>query len=343
METITSFTSELHMGYQINMLTVGDINAASSRLRCFFLGESLKAMGVDVSYNTFDENEDLLIVQKNISTRIFEYAQSVKKKGGYVLYDIDDEGEGMAWLRIDPHLRSRFLSICDILTVNTQHRFSLLDRDPDLNRIPCKFVRPDPIDYLPWAPIGGSFNMKGLPPKGCWFGNSINLSVALPYIDVLLEANVLHSFDAITSGAVLEKLFLSYPRIGYKKWDLQRFATTLKHYDFCVLIHDDTAEGNKKSNNKMMAALALGVVPLVSQTVAYAETAHAIGIPELIVSNPKELAAKIVQPGFLETMNHKIRLPECQSYLKEFSSEKIADQFAQQLLKFTTAQAETAH
>jgi hypothetical protein len=184
--------------------------------------------------------------------------------------------------------------------------------------------------------------MKGLPPKGCWFGNSINLSVALPYIDALLDANVLHSFDAITSGGVLEQLFLSYPRIGYKRWELQRFPTTLKHYDFCVLIHDDTAEGNQKSNNKMMAALALGVVPLVSNTVAYAETAHAIGIPELIVRHHEELVAKVVQPGFLETMRYKIRLPECQSYLQRYSSEKIADQFVEQLLKFTTANAATA-
>jgi hypothetical protein len=79
----------------------------------------------------------------------------------------------------------------------------------------------------------------------------------------------------------------------------------------------------QKSNNKMLAALAQGVVPLVSNTPAYAETAQIIGIPELVIDSPQDVGARI-DAGQISWLRQRIRSPECQQVLRQWLPATVA-------------------
>jgi hypothetical protein len=317
---------------KINFLTVGDLNAASSRLRCFYLGDSLSSYGFDIVYNQAPTNEDLLFVQKKIDINILNHARLIKEKGGFVLYDIDDEGEGLAWLNIDPEIRNKFLNTCDFLSVNTSYRLKNIDRNDLLHNIPHKFASSEPIDY-----IKKSINFKkekNTAKKGCWFGNAINFKYTQPYISLLSQLNWL-KFDVITSHQYIPILNKYYNDLNLIEWNLNSFPEIMKNYDFTVLIHNNDKEGNSKSNNKMIFSLAMGIPPFVSNTESYAITAKEINMEELIVRTPQELISKLSDEKFMESIYRKILSTNCTNYLMNHDQEIITKKFINNLMENT--------
>ena len=324
------------------MLSAGDINAASSRLRCFFLAEQLSKLGVEVIMNRPAEAAEILFVQKRISRDALECAARVKSAGGIVIYDIDDFGPALAWLKNDPNIEHLFLGLCDALLVDTETRLEVFTKDKKYEGVRAKYVLPDPIDYIPWRsqthrPIRGDQS-----PRGSWFGNAVNLAPAIPYIRELLDRGVVSGFDAITGERQLEQLARQFSEIGYKAWELSSFAETLQEYDFSVLIHDNNLEGVQKSNNKMLAAMALGVLPFVSNTPAYSKTAEEAGLEELVINSPHDLVQRINLPNFLIDLQARLMAPRCQAYLSKFLPENIAIQFVGLLDRLSSESAPTA-
>ena len=316
---------------RISMLPAGDINAASSRLRCFFLGEQLSKLGVEVLINRHSEAADILFVQKRITKETLDAALRVKENGGLVIYDIDDYGPALEWLRIDPNIERLFLKLCDALIVDTPTRLEVFSDDPKYVGIRDKYVLADPVDYIPWRSQSNQAISGDRPPRGAWFGNAVNLAPAVPFIRELMSHGAVSGFDAITGQRQLEQLSRQFPMIGYKPWELKTFAATLQSYEFTVLIHDSNIEGVQKSNNKMLAAMALGVLPFVSNTPAYSETAAEAGLNELVVLSPLDLVQRVTSPDLLIDLQARLQGAHCQGYLSKFLPENVAIEFVQLL------------
>ena len=319
--------------YRIVILSAGDINAASARLRCFFLGQKLKELGAEVWINEAPAQTDIVFVQKRINAQILNYVSIAKQRGAIIIYDLDDYGPALAWLNIDPEVEKRFLSLCDIITTDTQARCDYLSSDLKYKDVGAKRVIPDPIDYM-LEPRSQPVQMSTHAWRGAWFGNYVNIIPAAPYLQMLPSDSALAAFDVFTNAQSLMAIKEKFPTFGYHAWELETFVHNLSTYDFTVLIHNQDIEGEQKSNNKMLVSLALGIPPFVSNTAAYRDTAHAIGLPELIVKSPHELAHKLSSQDLIMELRHRLRDAQCLDYLDALSATQVALKFNDEVRKF---------
>lgn len=323
--------------YRIVMLSAGNIYAASSRLRCFFLGQKLKELGSEVWINEAPAQTDIVFVQKRIDAQILNYVSIAKQRGAIIIYDLDDYGPALAWLNIDPEIERRFLSLCDMITTDTQARCDYLSSDPKYKGVGAKRVIPDPIDYM-LDPRSKPVQMRTHAWRGAWFGNDVNIISAAPYLQMLPGVSALAAFDVFTNAASLMKIKEKFPTFGYHAWALETFVHNLSTYDFTMLIHNQDVEGEQKSNNKMLVSLALGIPPFVSNTAAYRDTAHAIGLPELVVKSPHELVHKISTQDLMVELRHKLCDAQCLEYLDALSATQVALKFNDEVGKFIRPQ-----
>ena len=313
----------------------GGLQAASARLRGIGLARELQRLGCSVSLGQAgaadvlaDALPDVLVVQKTASPEIVLRALAVRANGGQVVFDIDDWGDALPWAVRDPALLADLLAACTVVSVDTAQRAEVLRRDPAYAAIPHCWVLPDPVDYVDGA-LPAAAPAAARPPgklAGCWFGNGPNLAPALPYLQAALGTDKLGRFSVITNSQFVAQLQLAMPMLAVEAWQLETFAARLRDHDFCLLVHDTNTEGLQKSNNKMLAALGQGVVPLVSNTPAYAQTARLIGIPELVFDSPADLARRI-DPAQIAALRQRIQGPACQQLLQQLLPASVAADF----------------
>ena len=309
--------------YRIVMLSAGDMTAASSRLRCFFIGQKLKQMGREVWLNEAPGETHVVFVQKRITPQILNYVMIAKQRGAILIYDLDDYGPALAWLKIDPAVEKTFLSLCDIITTDTPTRLQHVAADPKYQHIRTKLILADPIDYM-LEPREKPAQASSGPQRGAWFGNDVNLVPAIPFLQGLATWPGLGTFNIFTNASSIQEIKAQFPKFGCHAWELGTFAQNFYQHDFSLLIHAQDIEGEQKSNNKMLVSLALGILPFVSDTAAYRDTAIAIGVPELVVKTPLELIQKLSSPDALAMMRQKLRAPQCLDYLDRFSVTQVA-------------------
>ncbi len=314
----------------VELCPSGNASAASARLRGIGLARELQQLGCRVQLGLGDAATlpDLLVVQKTASPEIVARAAAVRAGGGLVVFDIDDWGDALPWAVRDPALLADLLANCQVVTVDTPQRAEVLRQDPAYARVPAFWVVPDPIDYLEAGPAAAAAPAR--PPQarlaGCWFGNGPNLAPALPWLQAALGTDQLSRFGIITNAQFVAQLQQSWPMLAVEAWQLETFAARLRDHDFCLLVHDTQVEGEQKSNNKMLAALGQGVVPLVSNTPAYAETARLIGIPELVFDSPADLAGRI-DPAQIAALRQRIQGEACQRVLRDYLPATVARGF----------------
>lgn len=317
----------------------GGLQAASARLRGIGLARELQRLGCSVSLGQpgaapADSLPDVLVVQKTSSPELVLRARAVRANGGQVVFDIDDWGDALPWAVRDPALLADLLAACTVVSVDTAQRAEVLRQDPAYAGIPHCWVLPDPVDYLdgplPAASESAATSAATAQPAGklagCWFGNGPNLAPALPYLQAALGTDRLGRFGVITNTQFVAQLQQAMPMLAVEAWQLETFAARLREHDFCLLVHDTNTEGLQKSNNKMLAALGQGVVPLVSNTPAYAETARLIGIPELVFDSPADLAGRI-DALQIAALRQRIQGPACQQLLRRYLPASVAQDF----------------
>ncbi|MEO8297189.1 MAG: methyltransferase domain-containing protein [Burkholderiales bacterium] len=320
----------------ITLCPAGTVHVASSRLRCHVLARELGRLGCTTHLGIQpDVLPDVLYVQKLVTPEILVQARAVKARGGRVIFDIDDWGDALAWVKADPALLADFLALTDVVSVDTDVRREVFSQDPVYQAVPQFWVIADPVDYVDEiaAPAGRDVAPQGL-VSGCWFGNGPNFMPALPYVQAAAGTGRLARFSVITNGQFVPQFQQAWPMLGVEAWQLDSFASRLREHDFCLLIHDTNTEGIQKSNNKMLAALGQGVVPLVSNTPAYAETAAKIGIPELVINGPDDLAAAL-HPERLQALQTKVRGDTCRRALREFMPASVARGFLDKVIQLT--------
>jgi SAM-dependent methyltransferase len=317
---------------RIAFLPAGTMDTASSRLRCYTLAQELANLGFTVQLGMVPEQiVDVLFVQKRINAEVLELAKAVKWRGGLVIYDIDDYGDALAGLKVESKVHSEFIDQCDVISVDTDVRHDVFAADPLYARIPNRWVIPDPIDY-----VGGTFGTGHNTPVrqggliGCWFGNAPNIVPAIPYLEVARQCSAVARMDVISNKEFLGKLGEMLPDYRIEAWALNTFPQRLRESDFCLLIHDTGVEGVQKSNNKMLAALALGVVPFVSRTPAYESAARAMCLEDLLLDTPEDLSGKLTKKK-IRALKAVIAAEPCQRELSKFQPAHVAKGFAEKL------------
>lgn len=312
---------------KIALLPAGTIDVASSRLRCIGLARELQFIGYDARLGAeFGHDADVLFVQKRINRGVLSAARAVKARGGRVIYDVDDYGDALKWVETSPRVHAEFMGQCDAICVDTEMRRDVLAKDPTYAEIPEWWVVPDPIDY-----IGFADNPPAVPRDidavsglvACWFGNAPNITPAIPYLEAARKNPVVRRIDVISNRDFQRKLTRSLPFCNVTAWDLQSFPGRLRTSDFCLLIHDASIDGIQKSNNKMLAALSLGVIPFVSRSPAYKATAMRMGLEGLLLDCPDDLQSKLSPPN-IAALRAAIAAPCCQDELALYSPHTIA-------------------
>ena len=323
----------------IGFYPAATINSASSRLRCFGLAKELAKIGYHTSFGVAVGNlPDVFFVQKIVNPEVLELAQLVKRAGGTVIYDIDDYGDlGLAGLKADAETFSQFMHLVSIIVVDTTFRQQVLQREPTFSDVDTMWVIPDPIDYI-------DSSLPEIQPKqtrsklrGCWFGNAPNIIPALPYLLEVEKADEVADISVLTNRAYVDDINTRLPQLATSTWVLETFPAILSSMDFCILIHDVTIAGLQKSNNKMLAALAMGVVPFVSRTPAYAQTAVQMGMSELIVDSPQEVVDRI-KPEIFKAIVRKMQGETCRGELQKYYPVASAQMFSQKLMGYFTKQ-----
>jgi SAM-dependent methyltransferase len=312
----------------------GTIHTASSRLRCFVLARELRRLGCMVHLGLDPAVlPDVLYVQKRVTPEILAHARRVRDRGGRVVFDIDDWGSALDWVKADPALFAEFLGLCAAVSVDTEVRAEAFAKDEAYRAVPEFWVIPDPIDYVDLAvdEPDGRAPGDGL-LRGCWFGNAPNLTPAVAYIQAALQSGRVERFSIITNAQFVPQLQQLWPMLAVEAWELETFAQRLRAHDFCLLLHDHSVEGVQKSNNKMLAALGQGVLPLVSDTPAYAETARKIGLPELVLAAPGDLPLRL-DPARLQGLRSGIQGDACRRALREFMPRTVAGRFLDKVIQ----------
>jgi len=85
----------------------------------YFIAAALRAQGYQVEVSRTPIDPDVLIIQKRIDSVTLAAAKGVRARGGRVVYDLDDFGIGLGWLKIDPRVEGELLSLVDTLVVDT--------------------------------------------------------------------------------------------------------------------------------------------------------------------------------------------------------------------------------
>jgi SAM-dependent methyltransferase len=321
----------------ITLCPGGTVHTASSRLRCHVLARELSRLGCTTHLGLPSGADarplpDVLYVQKLVTREILAHAKAVRAHGGQVVYDIDDWGDALGNLCGEPAVFAEFIAQCAAVSVDTAVRKDVFAKEERFASVPDFWVVPDPIDYVDALADADTDRPPAAGLHGCWFGNGPNVKPAIPYMQAAMQSGTLSSFGVITNAGLVPQLQAAWPMLSVEAWQLETFAQRLRASDFCLLIHDTNLEGVQKSNNKMLAALGQGVVPLVSNTPAYAETAQRIGIPELLLDSPADLAARL-QPEVLATLRAKVRGEACRRALCEFLPATIARGFLDKVVQ----------
>ncbi|HTH17121.1 MAG TPA: hypothetical protein VL974_10740 [Magnetospirillum sp.] len=325
---------------RIAFFPAGTINTASSRLRCFGLARELERLGFAVTLGVdASALPQIFFVQKVITPDVLRTAQVIRSLGGHVFFDIDDYGDAaLGGLLSDPETFSQFMQLVNVVIVDTETRRQVIQQDPRFSVVPHFWVIPDPIDYV----YG---DLEELPPRdapggrklhACWFGNAPNIAPALPYLAPLSASGRVADVNVLTNREFVDLLRQNYPGFAITPWSLEAFPAVLSGMDFCVLIHDQSLEGIQKSNNKMLASLALGVVPFVSRTPAYAETAEQMGMPELVVDSPQDVLDRL-DPKAFDNLAARVAGERCRSELQKYSPAASARIFTAKLAEYVVA------
>lgn len=245
-------------------LPIASAETASTRIRFFRLLNSLP-QGFTYETITGEFSADILFVQKRADSIAITAATTAREAGIPVIFDIDDDFG--VW---PGHDQESMLRLADVVTTNEDTRSVYLKAFTDSPIV----IIPDGIDYFDRKP-------RPIPIRKnisvVTFGSDHSMLVSAPYLEEIAK----HFPVTYISMNPCEKLSTA----RFVKWWLGKFVRELKRHDIALLIHQNSSRDRMKSANRLIAAMALGMPCLVSNTPAYARLMSEVGLKELILSN----------------------------------------------------------
>jgi len=269
------------------------VHGASSRIRCVRIFKFMNKTKYRSSAYRKQVKTDVFYIQQEANVNTIKIAKEFKLKKIPIVYDISDDF-GIS----GNTLAKQMFGLASAITTNTSGNKEYFEKFTDT---PI-YVIPDSIDYFDErpTPIKIAKDIKNITT----FGGCNVPPNTITYANVIPPK---YQFNYIYGNR--------NPKIkkgNHIRWTLKKFIASLKNNtDLCMLIHDDTPRGNKKSNNKLLVAMALGIPTIVSNTQSYAETMKDIGLENLIVSSPEKMRTvlkqicdvnlrKVIQKRFIE-------------------------------------------
>jgi hypothetical protein len=246
-------------------LPISNIATASSRIRCF---RFLQFLPKDIVTVIGDENSsidgcDIVFIQKRAYRHTIDFAKRAKSKGVKIVYDIDDDFG--CWENM---FEKEMCDLADLVVTDTQERVEWLQ---ERTKTAIEIV-PDGIDYLDAKPNG--FNVRDSISSVFTFGSNNGVFVATEMFNKItgLEKNYYCSKPILSQGI-------------FSRWNLSTFVNSISKHDLAILAHDGNNSGFRKSNNRLIVCMSLGIPALVSDTPAYSKTMIDVGCEKLIKKN----------------------------------------------------------
>jgi len=281
---------------QILALTIANEDAASSRLRSYYLFRCIEKYDVAITRDFNCGNiiqSNILHVQKVIKIKYLLCAMLFRLLGRKVVFDIDDQPSGF---RLGRYYIGRLLiwsafafmmMISSHVTTDTPERRKYWDRFGFKNI----FVIPDAIDIDPELSFPSIEGFQGQwESKLLWVGHAANLNSIIDLVD-LMGTNTRMKMVLITNVGAINKIKHGWPWVESITW--QKDITLSEEFRLSAMIlnHGLDQDSKLKSENKMVLAIASGIIPIVSRTPAYSRLAKAIHAERLLYDDVKDVPA----------------------------------------------------
>lgn len=265
---------------KISAFTIGSENVASSRLRSFYPFYHASKYGIEVFRDQGVRKileSDCLHIQKIFNLKLFLLAVLFRLLGRKVIFDFDDQQYGMRnFIYMILHIW-----IATYVTTDTEPRKIYWEKFCFIRK--RIVVIPDAIDkplmhiYQPIKCEANDLNRNII-----WIGSESTFGSILPLVKFLKDCRK-YKLTVITGGANIENLSKIYPWIKFLKWKMDILFDEEYEGSFMVLNHDvDENTARLKSDNKMVLAIAAGLIPVVSRTFSYERLASRLSAINLV-------------------------------------------------------------
>ena len=270
----------------ISAYTVGDENVASSRLRSFYLFKSASKFDLTVIRNSNLRaliRSDCLHIQKKTGYKIFLISLAFRITGRKVIYDFDDHYYGkrnLLWMIVHMLVASKITTDTDARKLYWQ------------KILPFKSIEvlPDIIDVEKGIDFPALIRTENIwKYKLVWIGSESTVGSIYQLI-MDLKDNPIFELTIITHESSIIKIAELYPWVKTKKWNKSIIFENEYRLNMMVLNHNVTENTSiLKSENKMVLAIAAGVIPIVSNTPAYMSLAKNLDAENLVFNDLSEI------------------------------------------------------
>ena len=310
----------------ITAVTCGNIDTASSRLRSFYLFNHALEDGFIVKRS--EELSDIISadifhLQKKFGYKLFFASVMRRLMGKVVIFDFDDQKSGFK----GTVLMLLYILVANIITTDTEGRRKYWNRYLKFKRF---HVVPDVIDISSEFKFISNFeNIHDRSYKLVWTGNANNIKSIEPLLTMLHKKTKFKITMVVDSKSAME-ISAQYPWVAVVTWRKDIIFDSQFRNSFMILNHAIDQEAVLKSDNKMVLAIAAGVVPIVSRTPAYHALATALDAEKLVFDSFEDIE-KIIS-----NINHhwvQKFLSRSQQYIENhYSSINVYNNFKQKIL-----------
>jgi len=290
---------------------------ASTRIRLLYPHQSINKYYSDQyeSVIGYREDADILIIQKKLDAEALGYARNFK---GFKIYDYDDPVYGHENFR-------NMVNLVDLVTTDVKGSKALFD-SMGLGK-PC-IVAEDCLDYGISELLEPAEAGRGL----VWFGNA----ACYPSIHSMLDYGYKLGYNLrlISDLNELQSLCPNAAHIRTERvaWSATTMVDELRRSSTCLLSHAGGAE-HRKSNNKMIVAIAAGLPVIAGPSDSYLDLLTQFQLQDFQVFNEDEFAKAA---GILE--NPKARadyLQQIQPYiLNRYSTKNVTANFLEEIQQY---------
>jgi hypothetical protein len=309
------------------IFTNGALDSAASRLRAFYpllFSSFADRHTVLINPPEFSVEEiDVLYIQKCFIPTVGEIARHCRAAGKKIIFDLDDPPEIVTEYDNSKTLAT-YLSAADHITTDTPERAKHFQEIYNLPR-PLEII-PDCIDISDESQMAREWSQPAAHRgrvSAVWFGNADNFHSIQ---DAFIELSRMDGLDlyVVSSGALGQWIEQNKLPYHFIPWSLDFWERYRGAFDICLLSHFGSDISMSKGENKMVTALANGVLPIVSRTPAYERLADRIKLSDHVFDTTRELV-EIVRKKMIDPS--RVSLGDIREVLLGlYSRERIASQ-----------------
>jgi len=291
---------------QIIYKSLNSIHSASSRIRCINFLKNINKSHKVRQYNGSLKG-DIFYIQQDSGLEMRKLALRLVNTNTPFVYDISDD------FGVSGNAEGKIMfKMATAITTNTQQNKDYFQQFTDTP----VYVIPDAIDYFnkPSSPIKINDKLN----KIFTYGISQTIGPSLKFMSSVP--------DEYSRTYISEMKYKGNEKFQHIRWHLHSFPKHIKSFDACILAHNSDERGKRKSNNKLITCMSVGIPTIVSSTPSYESTIKETGFDFLICKQSEDLK------GILEELKNKeIRQKISDTFIK-YSWDKFSPQESSETL-----------